>query len=113
MYKGGILKSWGKKQAVALHQHFYATLPRLPQTDPDTADIVWLIYDLELDSEHPSYNLRLKDRAYTQFETAIEQITVPESGPLEEFVSFLQEKLDSKLENDANPPDTPTLADLL
>ncbi len=113
MYKGGILKSWGKKQAVALHRNFYATLPSLPQSAPETADIAWLIYDLEFEPEQESYVLRLKDTVYTLFETAIEQITIPEPGSLHEFLGFLQEKLDSKLGDETNSPDAPTLADLL
>ncbi len=46
LYKGGILKSWGKKQAVAVQRSFYQTLPTLPRVTPEQADIVWLIYDL-------------------------------------------------------------------
>jgi hypothetical protein len=36
-----------------------------------------------------------------------------EPGPVEEFIGVLQEKLDKKLEGEENPPDAPTLADLL
>jgi hypothetical protein len=47
IYKGGILKTWRKKQAVALHRAFYDTLPTLPEVGADKADIAWLIYDLQ------------------------------------------------------------------
>ena len=33
IYKGGILNSWGKKMAVALHNSFYETLPTLPEVE--------------------------------------------------------------------------------
>ena len=39
LYKGGIFKQWHKKQAVALHKAFYATLPELPAIAPQEADI--------------------------------------------------------------------------
>jgi hypothetical protein len=44
IFKGGILKYWGKKQAVAIDQGFFKTLPTLPSVDQHEADIAWLIY---------------------------------------------------------------------
>ncbi len=55
IYKGSILKAWGKKQAVALHEGFFNTLPPLPTSDPAHADIAWLIYGLELDATGQRY----------------------------------------------------------
>jgi hypothetical protein len=49
---------------------------------------------------------------YTQFGPALQKITTPAAGPIEEFVSELQAKLDEKLENNY-PPDAPTLADIV
>lgn len=46
IYKGGILKAWGKKQAVALHKEFYGTLPDLPEVAAEKAEIAWFLYDL-------------------------------------------------------------------
>jgi hypothetical protein len=40
LYKGGILKAWGKKQAVALHRGFFSTLPDLPHVRPDSAEMI-------------------------------------------------------------------------
>ncbi|MFN4280415.1 NotI family restriction endonuclease [Thermosynechococcus sp.] len=48
VYKGGILHSWKKKIAVALHKSLFATLPPLKPVAKDKAEIAWLIYDLEL-----------------------------------------------------------------
>ncbi|MCG6553542.1 MAG: hypothetical protein L7F77_14560 [Candidatus Magnetominusculus sp. LBB02] len=35
LYKGGVFNEWRKKQAVALHKSFYATLPELPEVSPE------------------------------------------------------------------------------
>ncbi len=50
LFKGTLLKKWGKKQAVAVQESFYNTLPPLDVPDVavprDQADLAWLIYDL-------------------------------------------------------------------
>jgi hypothetical protein len=115
IYKGGILKAWGRKQAVAVHKNFYATLPELQPVDAGNeakADIAWQLYDLQHDAAEDRYKLALDHIVYTMFEPALEQITKTEAGPVETFIGKLQEKLDEKLEN-GNPPDAPTLADIL
>ena len=43
LYKGGIIYAWGKKTAVALDSHFYATLPRLKEVPAANAEMVWLV----------------------------------------------------------------------
>jgi hypothetical protein len=111
IFKGGILKGWGKKQAVAIHQGFYNTLPKLTEVAPEQADIAWMIYDLKRDTERDIYHLSYDRTAYTQFEAALTRITTAEAGPVNSFIEYLQEKLDEKL--DGNPPDAPTLADAL
>ena len=113
IYKGGILNSWGKKMAVALHNSFYETLPALPEVEPESADIAWIIYTLEKDSSDECYRLQHSRTIHTCFKTALDQITTAEPGPVEDFIERLQEKLDDKLEEDDNLPDAPTLADLL
>ncbi len=113
MYKGGIIKSWGKRQSVVLHRSFFDTLPELPEVDPQDADVVWLVYDLEYEAPQNQYILTLKDRIYTMFKGALDRIAVPEPGPVDRFVEVLQDKLDAQLEDEENPPDAPTLTDLL
>lgn len=109
LYKGGILKQWNRKQAVALHKSFYATLPELPEVEPSQADIALFLYSLEHDAELNRFHL-VKDRViYTAFEPAMLKITTAPAGPVEEFISVLQSKLDNHL----NPPDAPTLMDIL
>ena len=115
IYKGGILKSWGKKQAVVVHRNFFKTLPSLQVVDPgkeSNADIAWYLYYLQHDAKEDRYKLTLDRTVYTMFESALAQITRSDAGPVETFIGKLQEKLDDKLEN-GHPPDAPTLADLL
>lgn len=115
IYKGGILKSWNKKQAVVVHKNFYNTLPDLVPVEPGNetqADIAWHLYDLKLDVSHNQYRLTLESVVYTMFEQALEQITRTEAGDLNAFVGKLQEKLDQKLES-GYPPEAPTLADVI
>jgi restriction endonuclease NotI len=113
IYKGGIFHHWRKRQAVAIHRGFYETLPALKRADSHQAEMAWLIYDLELDSAQNQYHLKLHEIVYTLFQQALEQITTPEPGSMDEFIAQLQEKLDDKFDNETNPPDAPTLLDLL
>ncbi len=102
VYKGGILHSWGRKIAVALNRSFFATLPPLKQVPKDDADIAWLIYDLELNAEEGRepgrYYLTKVDEVFTEFEPALLSITTPLPGSVNDFIKFLQEKLDEQLE---------------
>ena len=110
IYKGGIVKGWGKKQVVIVHRNFYRTLPPLKKVEQARADIAWHLYGLKHDAITNRYNLVLEEIVYTPFEPSLEQITRAEAGPMEEFVAKLQEKLDVKLEN-GYPPDAPSLGE--
>jgi hypothetical protein len=110
LFKGGILHSWGKKIAVALNKSFFATLPRLKKVSKSDADIVWLIYDLELIKEkgrEPGrYSIKKVDEVFTDFEPALLSITTSLPGRVEDFMRLLQEKLDEQLET---PPINKTI----
>jgi hypothetical protein len=112
IYKGGIFKTWKKKQAVALHKSFYATLPALPEVAPEKAEIAWFLYDLELNEQKNRFVLNRHKTIYTAFEPALVRITQAPAGPMEDFIEFLQSKL-NKSNNRLNGPDTPTLQDML
>lgn len=118
LYKGGILKAWEKKQAVAIQRSFYETLPSFPQlseADAASADMVWLLYDLEPDERTGRYVLRLKERVYSEFEPALQQIIKAKVGPMDTFIKQLQKRLDTvgiKPDGD-NPPDAPSLLDVI
>ncbi len=110
LYKGGILKAWNKKQAVALQTSFFETLPKLKETTQSKADIAWLLYDLKLDKKNNRFKLSQNRIVYTEFQSALDQITTADPGKVENFIEVLQQKLDEKLEG--NAPDAPTLTDI-
>lgn len=109
VYKGGILRSWQKKQAVALHTNFYNTLPDLPQAPIHEAEIAWLLYDLVHDEETNRYNLVHTRTIYTRFLDALEKITLPQAGPIESFMTQLQRRLADNAKGDDNPAAEPPL----
>lgn len=96
IYKGGILKGWGKRLAVVLQARFFATLPSLPLVEREEADIAWMIYDLVHESQQNRYNLTHHETVYTQFKPALDRITTAEAGPVEDFIKRLQKNLDEK-----------------
>jgi len=109
LYKGGILKAWGKKQTVALQKSFFETLPAIPRVNAEQADIAWFLYDLRKDSKANRFNLVEEEVVYTKFGPALDTIITPKPGRVEEFIQILQAKLDERFEQ--NPPEAPTLAD--
>ncbi|HWZ44649.1 MAG TPA: NotI family restriction endonuclease [Candidatus Saccharimonadales bacterium] len=111
IFKGGILHTWKKKTAVALDAGFFSTLPKLREVPQDKAEIAWLVYDLEFDKANNFYALKKKKTVYSEFTSALDQITKSEAGDMKDFVDVLQEKLQEKL-NEA-PPDTHMIDELL
>ncbi len=109
LYKGGIFHEWKKKQAVALHKSFYETLPPLPEVEPEKAEVAWFLYELELNKETDRFALKRYKTIYTAFEPALLRITKTPAGNVNDFIKLLQSKLDNRL----NPPDAPTLQDIL
>jgi hypothetical protein len=91
--KGSIMRQWQKKQAVAVQRPFYETLPSVPETSPETADMVWLVYDLEHDESRNRFNLVRHKTVYTHFDEALLQFTTHEAGPVDAFVHSLQARL--------------------
>ncbi len=108
LYKGSILHGWKKKQAVAMQGRFYDTLPDLPEVDPEEAEIAWFLYELKPDSDR--FDLALSRTVYTKFWPALNTITTPDAGDIEDFIEVLQRKLDEK--RDGNPPDAPLITDI-
>lgn len=110
LFKGGILKGWGKKQAVAIHRGFYETLPKMVEVEKAKADLAWMVYDLKFDRAANVYKLTRTEIVYTSFQPALLRLTTAEPGPVEKFIEQLQSKLNEKLEN---PPDAPALTDII
>ena len=109
LYKGGIFHSWKKKTAIVLQESFFATMPELPVVHVDAADMVWLLYDLVYIAEEDRYGLTLTRKVYTSFTEAMEIVSHPLHGEVEDFVQALQHKLDSSF---GASPDAPILTDL-
>jgi hypothetical protein len=112
IYKGGILNSWGKKMAVAIHEGFFETLPELPVVSKTDADIAWLLYTLQRSQKEDKLVLTRKKIVYTSFKEALDRIVLPHPGNVNAFIGILQEKLDDKLDLET-PPDNITLSDIL
>lgn len=112
LYKGSILKNWGKKQAAALHAPFFETLPALPEVPPEKAEVAWFLYDLKMNEERQVYDLVHTRTVYTAFEPALLKITTPKPSQLSDFVQQIQEKLDYKLTTGSEPV-APSLQDML
>lgn len=106
IFKGGILKAWRKKTAVALNKGFFATLPTLKEVSKRDAEVAWLVYDLVFDARIQAFKLTRIKTVYTAFNETLEKITRSEPGDMADFVGVLQEKVTAKLEN---PPDTETI----
>jgi hypothetical protein len=105
MFKGGILNAWGKKMAVALDSPFFNTLPTLKEVSQDNADVAWLIYDLIAD-HNGALKLTKTKTVYTEFSEALNTISRPKIGKIDDFLKILQSKVDEKLES---PPVTQTV----
>lgn len=108
LYKGGIMKTWQKKQAVAIQRSFYETLPQLPETTLEVAEIAWLLYDLKL--VNGRFDITLDKIIYTEFFPALNRLTTAEAGNIQGFVDHLQIKLDKQ--HGGSSPDAPILTDL-
>jgi hypothetical protein len=122
LFKGGILHSWQKKQAVAVDSSFFATLPTMDEVPVNEAELAWLVYDLVLNTSLKVYELKLARTVYTQFKPALARLTVAEPGNVNAFIKTLQKRLSSKLatggyeedeEEGEIPPDAPTLQDIV
>ena len=102
IYKGRILRAWGKKTVVAIHRAFHATLPAMPECEPDDAEVVWLVYDLERNPDKNSTGLVMVGEVFTRLEESIARIMSPEIGDVNGFVDILQRRLDAVLSG--HPP---------
>jgi hypothetical protein len=75
IYKGGILKHWNKKMAVALDNSFFKTLPELPEAEEKDADIAWFIYDLIHSKNKNVFDLKKVGTVYTKYLTVTSDIS--------------------------------------
>ena len=100
LYKGGIFKSWNKKQCVVIQKAFFDTLPTLPQTTKEKADIAWFLYDLKYNETDKRNHLSLVDVVYTEFDAALQKVIFTKPGEISDFITLLQDKFDERISND-------------
>lgn len=93
IYKGGILNTWRKKMAVAVHRAFFDQLPPLKEVDQTEAEIAWFVYDLKYDTVLDRYKLERAAATYTKFRDALDTIATPEPGDVNDFVSYLNARV--------------------
>jgi hypothetical protein len=93
--KGRIFKIWNKKLVVAVHEEFDQDLLAVPQVSPALADIIWLVYSLDLDPATNIYNLSLKNTIFTDYASVVAKYAPPSSGvsPIDDFLDGLYKKL--------------------
>lgn len=106
MFKGEILHAWKKKMAVALDSSFFNTLPDLEEVSKSEAEVAWLVFDLVPNKTASRYTLKRTKVVYTKFTEALNTITRPKVGNIQDFMKLLQEKVDEKLES---PPINKTI----
>ena len=109
--KGGIFKSWGKKQCIVIQEEFFSTLPKLPAVNEDNADIAWFLYRLEHDPHTDSYHIALSRVVYTEYHSALNMVIAPRPGSINVFVRTLQKKLESKNQSQISPENPHTILD--
>jgi Restriction endonuclease NotI len=93
IYKGGILNTWKKKIAVAVHHAFFEQLPALPVVEPNEADIAWLVYDLQFSEALQRYRLERIASIYTKFKPSLDEITNPDPGNIGDFIRYLDDRI--------------------
>jgi len=106
IYKGGIIRAWNKKMAVALNKGFYKTLPKLHAVPKAKADMAWMVYNLKYEKSSQTYSLARGQIVYTRFEDSLSRITKSEAGSVNNFISMLQDKINEKLETKLHSPST-------
>ncbi len=109
--KGGIFKSWGKKQCIVIQEEFFSTLPELPAVNEDNADIAWFLYRLEHDPHTDSYHIALSRVVYTEYHSTLNMVIAPRPGSINVFVRTLQKKLESKNQSQISPENPRTILD--
>lgn len=107
--KGGIFKSWGKKQCIVIQEEFFSTLPELPTVNEANADIAWFLYRLEHDAHTNSYHIALSRVVYTEYHSALNTVIAPRPGSMDVFMRSLQKKLDSKNQSQISPENPRTI----
>lgn len=89
---------------------FFETLPELPTTTKNKADIAWFLYDIVYNETEKLYHMQLIDTVYTEFQAALQRVIYTKPGDVGDFVSYLQERFG---ERTSNAPETHSVFELL
>lgn len=91
--KGEIFRSWNKKQVVVIQKSFYEALPKVERISNEFSDVLWVIVDLEYDSEKEIYKLVVVDRVHTLFNDVLHVMGRSPAGSMSKFITTLSNKL--------------------
>jgi len=100
IYKSSTFNSWNKKTVYALDINLFQKLPQFVEVKKEEAEISWFSYELKLDPKSNNYNMQLAKITHTLFQPTLFEITKVEPGPIEEFITQLQQKLNERLIQD-------------
>lgn len=78
---------------VIVDENFFVQLPKLKDVDEVNADIAWMIYSFRYDRKLGRNVLVRKEVKYTEFENALEAITIPLIGDMSEFMGYLKNRI--------------------
>ena len=98
IYKGRILNSWGKKQAVVIDRSFYETMPVQTSAGKRGADLCWLIYEQPLSQKTHRFEIALFKEIYEGFDDSIKRIVTPKIGGAADFIADLEKKLSGEMD---------------
>ncbi len=90
------LRRWGKKMAVVVDKHFFASLGRMEEVDDlSNGDIAWFTVDFEEDDTGKRFRLVRENVHITTLERATEGLTGGAPVTLTEFEQSVRAKLGS------------------
>jgi hypothetical protein len=97
LQKGRILNGWGITQVIATQEALFNDLGKeFQEVEPDQSDLIWLLYDIELDSEQNVYNLtseRVVHSTFSDFQNTFSEEKEPEAKG--DFEKKLKDDLDT------------------
>lgn len=93
IYKHAILNSWNKKLAIAIDRQFFESLEGLVTVEKESADIAWILYDLDRSGsgEQASLSLTKCGVAYTNYSQSLAALTSTAPDDIANFMRMLPE----------------------
>ena len=98
IYKGGVLRRWKKKSAIAIDKYFFNTLNIPPEVPKEQAEIAWLIYDLEASRDtDAAFQLAHSHTVYTCRPIDIRESELLPGISEEDFLCQLESELEKAI----------------